>query len=169
MLFHGLPYGKGIENVKDITRKYESHHVCLLSLSTRATFSLGRSLSLSAPQGIRGTEENRKHDRSRCLAALLESSCQKQSLSLCKINLHINCTGWISPLFLLGMLHDSISGLTSINDSCIPGLLFLLPPHPSPLPPQKTPNKQKKPHKLTQITVAIPMPYLRQYILLGCS
>lgn len=77
MLFHGLPYGKGIENVKDITRKYESHHVCLLSLSTRATFSLGRSLSLSAPQGIRGTEENRKQDRSRCPAALLRLKLSK--------------------------------------------------------------------------------------------
>ena len=94
-----------------------------------------------------------KQDRSRCLAALLESSCQKQSLSLCKINLHTNCTGWISPLFLLGMLHGSISGLTSINHSWIPALFFLLNPHTKP-------RKLSQADVLFQITIAIPMPYL---------
>lgn len=36
----------------DLTEKYESYHVYLLSLSTWAAFSLGMSLSLSTPQGI---------------------------------------------------------------------------------------------------------------------
>lgn len=76
-----------------------------------------------------------------------------KTISLCKINLHTNCTGWISPLFLLGMPHGSISGLTSINHSWIPALFFLLNPHTKPC-------KLTQADVLFQITIAIPMPYL---------